>query len=517
MSGIKRAFLLSTADKYIAVAVGFATIACVSRLLTPAEIGIWLIGTSIITLASSAREFASSNFLIQKPDLSLDDIRSANTLMAIVTLAIMAVLVPAADWAATAYSVESLAWFLRLMSLSLLFDLFTAPIVALLRREMAFGKVAAIGTAGVAVNSVTVIGMAATGFGYMSFACGWVLSSAVSAALAVCLRSDLRIFKPSLASWREPIAFGRYFGANVLLYKIQESSLYLVLGRILPFDAVGLFNRATLMSQIPEKVLLGGVAALVVPAFSSCSREGNCVKTLYLGAIEYITVVMWPALILLVVLAHPAVDLVLGSQWLEAVPLVQIMAVAAMFYFTAHLDYAALIAVGGIRDSFLRALIVVPVNTAALIGAAFLGLLAMALVQVIVVPLESYISLRFLRRHMTVTWTEIGHALRKSAIVTVCTSALPVAALLYEGQQDLSIAAAALLAILAGASWLASVWLTRHPIWEEIRQSVAAVRASYSAKRRASPSPHAPGKATSPKPSQDPGLPPAAAQAQSSP
>jgi O-antigen/teichoic acid export membrane protein len=298
---------------------------------------------------------------------------------------------------------------------------------------------------------------------------------------------------------------------------MQESSLYLFLGRILPFDAVGLFNRATLMSQVPEKVLLGGVAALVVPAFSSCSREGNCVKGLYLRAIEYITVVMWPALMLLVILAQPAVALVLGPQWLEAVPLVQIMAVAAMFYFTAHLDYAALIAVGGIRDSFLRALIVVPVNTAALIGAAFLGLLAMALVQVVVIPLEAYISLRFLRRHMTVTWTEIGSALRKSAIVSACTSALPVAAVLYEGRFDLSIAAAAVLGILAGASWVASVWITRHPIWDEIREAIDSLRASNLAKRAGSLSPHGLGTADAPATLQTPRLSRSAPQVQPSP
>ena len=71
MTGVKRALLLSTGERYFALASNFIVTAIVSRLLTPSEIGVSVIGMAIVGLAMAGREFASPNFLIQHRDLDL--------------------------------------------------------------------------------------------------------------------------------------------------------------------------------------------------------------------------------------------------------------------------------------------------------------------------------------------------------------------------------------------------------------------------------------------------------------
>ena len=473
MSRIRKALVLATAERYFGVVVNFPVIVIVSRLLTPREIGLWVIGAAILMVASAVRELASYNYLIQCRELTREDIRSAFTVMAVVTIAIAGLLYALAPWAAAAYQEDSLLLYLRIMAVSLLFDLVAAPILALLRREMSFGKVAVINMANATINAGAIIALAVFGFSYMSFAWGWLLASAGTGVLALCLRPDLWVFWPSLNDWRGPLTFGRYYGTNMILYRANESFLYLLLGRILSFDAVGLYNRAVMVSQLPDKFLFGGVGSLVVPAFSAEVREGRSVKVLYLRAIEYITAVQWPALILLAILAQPTVEVVLGQQWAETVPIIQILAVASLFSFTANLDYAVLISVGGIRDNFQRALIVVPVSALVLICASFFGLMAMALSQLLVIPLEAYVSLRFLRRHVPIGWQELAGALRKSAVVAACTAICPSVAVLAEPDFDFSIGTALGVVALSAISWAVGLWVSQHPILDEITHTAS--------------------------------------------
>ena len=474
MAAIRRAFLLATGDRYFTVVINFLAIVAISRLLTPREIGLWVICSAVVGMAAAAREFASYNFLIQQKELDREDIRSAFTVMLALTILIAAVLSLSAPWIAAAYQEEGVVPYLRIMAVSLVFDAVAAPIVALLRRDLAFGRVAIINVVNAAVSAGVVVLLAALGFSYLSFAWASLLAAAATSVLALCLRPGLWMFKPSLRRWTGPLTFGGYYGTNSVLYKANELLLYLLIGRIISVDAVGLYNRGVMVSQIPDKLFFGGVAALVVPAFSVEVREGRSPKYAYLRAIEYITAVQWPALILLAILARPAVEIVLGSQWLGVVAVVQILAVAALFSFTAQLDYAVLIAVDAMRANLCRALIVVAVSALSLSLAAFFGLTAMALSQLVVIPLEAYVSFWFLRQHVPVTWREVGAATWKSAILASCSGISAAAVAQFHFDRS------AVMALVAGTAcvlgWFAALQLTQHSLLSEIARATLGLR-----------------------------------------
>src|SRR5690606_21823420 len=92
MSGIRRALFFSSAERYIGMAVSFASIAAVSRLLTPTEVGTAAIGTALITICISLREFAACGFLIQGQEVTRADVRTAFTVQFCLTAVISAAL-----------------------------------------------------------------------------------------------------------------------------------------------------------------------------------------------------------------------------------------------------------------------------------------------------------------------------------------------------------------------------------------------------------------------------------------
>ncbi|MEP9399957.1 oligosaccharide flippase family protein [Mesorhizobium sp. KR2-14] len=474
MSAIKRALLLSTGDRYFALVTNFATVSIVSRILSPGEIGVSVIGAAIVGIVLSIKEFASSNFLIQRGELSRNDIRSTFTVMLILTLAIAAALLLAAPWLASAYEEPQLAPYLRLVSVALLVELISTQILALLRRDMVFGKVAITNMAGAAAGSISTIVLALLGFSYMSFAWAWLASATAMALFAIVFRPHFWMFKPSLRHWREMVAFGGYHGATVVLLRAYEALPYLLLGRMFSPDATGLLSRANMICQLPDKLIIGGAVPVVLPAFATEVRQGRDLKHPYLKAIELVTALQWPALVCLALLAHPVIHILLGPQWKDVVPLVQVMAIASLFAFSFELNYPVLVSMGAISDIFRRALIIFPVSAAMIGAASFFGLQAVASSFLLVIPFQAFVSMLIVRRRIAMQWADIAAPLWRSSVVTATTALGPLAVIMATGfRLDLPIWQGIFAGCLAGAGWVMGLKLTRHPLFDELLKTLS--------------------------------------------
>lgn len=468
---IRRAMLITVSERYFSLVVGFATMAVVSRLLTPQEVGLSVIGMAIVAFAISAQEFASPNFLIQHRNLTLEEIRKTFAVMLLLTLAIALVLAISAPWIAEAYEEDGLVPYLRVLSAGFLLELIAAPAISLFQREMEFGKVAIINVSKAATTAAATIGLALLGFSYMSFAWAWFASAAVGALLAPYLYGDRRIYMPLFGDWRGMLTFGGCNGTNVFLHRIYDSLPYLVLGRIVSLDAAAYFSRGTMVCQLPDKLFLQGVVSVILPAFSSRVRSGGSLQELYLHAIAVITGIQWPALIVLAFLAHPIVQILLGTQWFAIVPLVQVMAVATMFSFSFGLNYPVLLAVGAVRDALHRALLIWPASALIVTAFASFGPKAAAWSLLIAVPFQALVSLHFVRRYVSLGWLSMGGALWRSLLVTGASAVGPTVVIMFSGFRfDLSIWQGALAGVLAAGGWFIGVVLTRHALLEEVQR-----------------------------------------------
>lgn len=494
MLSVRRALLMSTGERYFLLVSNFATAALVSRILTPEEIGVSVIAMAILAIAMSVREFSSSSFLIQREELSREDIRGAFTVMLILTGIVAAFLVAASPFLAAFYAEPNLVPYFRVISVCLFLDAFSIPINALLRREMQFGKVAAISIAGAATWSVATISLALAGFSYMSFAWAWLIGGTMAAGLAVAVRPHFWMFSPSFRNWREMVSFGGYNGAIAMLYRIFDALPLLLLGRLVSPHAAALFSRTSMICTIPDKLVLGGAMSVVLPAFSTEVRQGRDLKRPYLAALSFITALHWPALFVLCVLAYPAVDIVLGPQWIEAAPLVQVVAIALLFSFSFELNYPVLVAMGSIRDLFIRALIVFPLSGALMAAAVwFGGLQAAAWCMLLTMPFQAYVALSFVRRRLGLRFRDIAAAVWKSAIVSMAAAVPPLAAIWVSGSGfALSHAQAAAVALLALGGWAAGLAITRHPVLGEIIKVFLAFRQSGHRRADGMPSPDRP-------------------------
>ena len=469
MKGIRKALLLATSDRYFTLVVNFVSIIVVSRLLAPEEVGLAVVGGAIASMWFRLREFATTNFIVQHGEITRDDVRATFTVLFCLSAVLSGVLFVAAPWVAHAYGKDGLTVLLRVTAIAAFLDVFGAPNLALFRRELGFGKVALVNVTGAALTAGVTIALASLGFSYMSFAWAQLIATIGGGFLAFFLRPDLGVFCPSIKKWRATTTFGTYNGLNVLLYGIYESLPYLIVGKFISVEAAGLYGRSISICQIPDKIFMGGVIAVALPALSFQVREGADVKASYLRAIEHITAVQWPAYAIVCILAHPVVSIVLGAQWLAVVPLVQLIALSYMFAFSAELNYPLLIALGGFRDVLTRGFIVWPISAAIILVSSFFGLTAVAFSLWVTMALNAYVSIYFVQRRLTLKWGDIAAALMKSFAATLFAAAGALSVIAAAGMRfDLSIPLAVLAGVVGLIGWSLGLRVTGHPLLQEI-------------------------------------------------
>src|SRR4051795_13605832 len=81
MSSIHKSIFFSAVERYGSLSLFLLSTAVLSRLLTPAEFGIFAVINAVVTVISASfQEFGGANYLIQKNTLSEQDIRTAFTI-----------------------------------------------------------------------------------------------------------------------------------------------------------------------------------------------------------------------------------------------------------------------------------------------------------------------------------------------------------------------------------------------------------------------------------------------------
>ena len=469
MKSVKRALLLSSADRYCGLIVNFISMATLSRLLAPAEIGIAAIGLSLLMLAIAIRDFAAPTYLVQRVLLTQGDIRTVATIYAAMNLLAAAVVTGAAPVLAASFAQPGLQAFLYVLAAALVAETASAPLAALLQRRLDYSRLALINIAAAATNMIVAVSLALLGFSFMSIAYASLAASLISASLMLAARPPEWSCRPSLAVWREVLRFCGYQGLSSMLVRAYEALPQQIIGHTAAVASSGLFNRTMMIAQLGTKVFLGTVDGLSLPALAAEQRAGRDLKTAYLKGLELITAVQWPLLILVALLAHPIVSVLLGAQWLQIVPMVQVITLAALAEVPACLSWAVLVTFGAMRDRLLSALIAMPLSIALFAGAAHFGLHAAVWSFVLIVPFQALVQLHFMHRHLPIPWGTYGRSLRASAMVAGCTALGPVTAIALNGwHADLSIPAGILGGLLGVLCWAGALRLTQHPLFDAI-------------------------------------------------
>jgi O-antigen/teichoic acid export membrane protein len=322
------------------VIANLAYTATISRLLDPTAFGLIAMANLVVLFAQHFVRMGLASAVVQKPDLSDEEIRAASTagiLIGLVCLGLVWVVAPAVG---VLFHAPELAPVLRGLGISFLFSGWSMTGLGLLRRALRFREMSLISIGAYVVGYVVVgIGLALLGAGVWSLVAATVMSTAIQAVWQyVLVRHPLRPVR-HWRPYRTVCGYGaRLSVAHVLDYVGGNLDTFTV-ARIATTAAVGQYSRAYyLVFQPLGNYLSAAMANVVFPILSRIQDDLTRLRRGYLSIISLGALLLFPICVGMAVAAPELVAVVLGPQWGPAAGLVPWFALAGGCHVASQLS-----------------------------------------------------------------------------------------------------------------------------------------------------------------------------------
>lgn len=469
MSSVRRALVLSIAERYVLIAISLLGNILVARLLTPEEIGIYSVSLAVIGIAQVLRDFGVGSFLIQEKDLRDEHIRTAFGFSLLIGGVLFVVVFFAAPLAGSFYGEQRMVETMRISALNFLVLPFCTISVALLRRALVFNRLVVVTLLAAVVGFATTISLAYSGFGANSMAIGAVATNIATGAGAWLARSDRKLLLPSFSEWRSVLKFGSQSSAASIVTTISMDINDLALGKILGFAPVAIISRAQGLMNLFHRDLMTAIRNVAYPAFAKTHREGGDLEPRYIASVTAVTVIAWPFYGFAGFFALEILRLMFGPQWDEAAPLVMVFCLAGAVASTSSLITSAMMAVGRVDLVTKSEMLFQPLRAIAIVAAAiiFKSLMACALTYCIAFFCYLPFIYAFKQRCIPNDYQKLFENLLASAKVTLGTLTLPTILALHVGfgrTTPLTLSILIFASALAVLGWIVSVTVFKHPV-----------------------------------------------------
>jgi O-antigen/teichoic acid export membrane protein len=468
---IRKSLGLSAITQAITFAFGLISVVVVSRVLTPQEIGIFSVAVALIGFAHILRDFGVGQYIVQAKQMSRDRLRAAFSVMLLISWSIAAVLFFARYPVASFYSSRGIAEVMGLLAVNFLLLPLGAPLLSVLRREMAFGKIAVVSIASSAVQTTVTITGALNGLSYMSMAWGSIAGIMASVSILLLIRPKDTVLLPTYRGLGEVLSFGSKSTLASLTTELGNGAPDLILGRTLGFDAVAYFSRAGSLRQLIIGRIQRVVSGVYFPAFAKGVREGGDPAQLYSRSMPYIIGVTAPLSAFLAVTAEPLIVFMFGPQWERSAPLASIMSLFALLTTPVALAGHSLIACGEVALVMRTQFVIQGLRIVVLLSSIWLALEQVVMALLIAYLAETVLLLRALRIAFGLRFRSLWTHIRSSYLLIPYALIGPLTLFFLERSGLLSLPHLPFL-LASGfsclAGWLTGVAILSHPLKREI-------------------------------------------------
>jgi PST family polysaccharide transporter len=318
-----------------------------ARLIVPAEFGRYAVALIAQELAYVVVSEAVGSPLVQRAELRREHLQAGVALALIIGVALSALMLGAASLVVLPIFGARTELFIQLLTpLCLISALGIVP-TAMLRRRMAFRRLSEMEVANTLMRVLVCIGLAVAGLSGEALIFGTVAGGLAMTLIAVLsARQPLPRLHPGPA--RELLHYGLPASLASVSWVGFRNSDYAIVGARLGALPAGLYYRAyTLAVDYQKKVSV----VMNQVGFPLLSRTGGNVAMAEMRRqmVRLLTIVLFPLLALLTILAPIAVPFFFGSHWSAAVAPTQVLAVGGAATLVIDAAGTVLMAAGRTR------------------------------------------------------------------------------------------------------------------------------------------------------------------------
>lgn len=325
---IAKGAIWMVAFKLIDRGIGLASTIVLARLLAPADFGVIAIAMMLIGALQLLFAFNFDIHLIQSPGAGRDQFDTVWTFNLIFGVLCAAMLGALAHGVALFYHEVRLEAVIYTLAVGCFAAGFANIGPVMFRREMRFDREFKFMLGKRLAPVLVTIPIAIWQQSYWALAIGQLAGTLA----AVLLSYYVSTYRPrfSLKAKSELFHASKWLFANNLLGFLNGRAAEFVIGKFAGVAGLGVYTIASEISTLPTTELVAPINRAAFPGYARLAHDLDQLRTSFLGVISIIALFALPAGIGIAAVADLMVPAVLGWKWLNAIALIQVLAVCGM-------------------------------------------------------------------------------------------------------------------------------------------------------------------------------------------
>jgi len=311
--------------KFTGRGLGLISTIILARLLMPADFGLVAMAMSIIAVLELMGYFSFDIMLIQKQDAERAHYDTAWTFNVLFGLSAALILFLLAKPTADFYGEQRLIIIMYLLAIGTLIHGFENIGIVAFRKEMQFNREFNFMFLKKLSGFIVTIPLAFWLRNYWALVIGMLTMKVVGVGLSYIMHP----YRPrlSLATSKELFSFSKWiFLMNVFEFLWLRSADFII-GRVSGVKMLGLFSISYEISNLPTTELSAPINRAVFPGYAKISSDRSELRQSFINVLSLIAVFALPAGIGIAAVAPLLVTVFLGENWVDAIPLIAILAV----------------------------------------------------------------------------------------------------------------------------------------------------------------------------------------------
>jgi|TARA_Y100000310_G_C20682907_1_gene817101 O-antigen/teichoic acid export membrane protein len=466
---IRQALFFSSLSQYIVKLIAFISVIVFARLLTPEELGVFAIASSLSMLVTEIRLLGTSNYLVREKELTAETVQQGLGLTLLISWSLGLFIIITANFVSEFYGINDLATIFSILGLGFFLAPFISVISSLLSREFKYQTLMVSRLITQVVTFVVSLTLVLLGYSYYGLAWGVLVGSIAQFFILVKAKPAMFTWIPKFNGLRKIVKFGLLSSGTNLLQRFDATLPDLVIGKLGTPVNVAIFSRAGGLLSFVTQLLVLGVRPVSLPYLSQVKRDGGDLKEAYIKATLLLGSITWPILLVVGFASFPAIVFMFGEQWIDSTPLVSILVYWAVLRVIHTLSPSLLMASENDTIMFIKQLIVFITMLLGMILAFPYGLKAVAWAMVLAGLVDFILASWTIKKAIGLSIFTFISSMSKNIVLCIVCSLFTI---YLDHLIDFETTEPGISMLVIAATlpfvWLGTVFATQHPIKSEI-------------------------------------------------
>lgn len=341
-----------TVDRLVSMALQFVVNLVLAWVLAPEDYGVVAVLMIFIAISNTLIDGGFASALIQRKNPTQEDYSTIFFWNFGFSLFCYLVMFAVSPVVAVFFRMPELESVLRVLGLSVVASALGQVQIVRLKKNFEFGTIAVVDLTSYILSAAIGVYMAYNGFSYWSL----VAMTVVNQGLMALLYWVIAKWRPSLIfsvkSLKELFGYAGYLLAAGVLQEACKHLQGVIIGKRFSAGELGLYTNASKLDQVTSYTVPQALVQVLFPLFSNLQDDRAKLCDMMEMGIRVISAIVFPALMLLVIVADPLVMALYHEAWMPCVPYFRILCVGGVFVCLQNVNFYAVAACGYSKTLF---------------------------------------------------------------------------------------------------------------------------------------------------------------------